>query len=83
MKNTYDPPSTNPEINPEAGSHQPGNRSSTWVWLSLSAAVASVLYRVIFLNEKEQTAILFIGIPLALSLMLAITPTPKSTNSFD
>lgn len=42
-------------------------------------AIVSALYRFLVIGQKEQTALMFIGLPLALALLLAALPTPKST----
>jgi len=75
MDENYRPPQEDPSL----VSYVPSERTRTWVWICVSTAVVSVLYRVLVLGYLEQTALLFIGIPLVLSLMLSMTPRPKST----
>jgi hypothetical protein len=48
------------------------------VFIILAVAFASVLYRVIVHQKMEQTALLFIGIPTALAVLVAMTPKAKS-----
>ena len=71
----YKTPSTDPSKVP----YVPSQQTRTWAVVCISAAVVSVLYRFLVLGYKEQSALLFIGIPLVLSLLLAQTPRPKST----
>ena len=75
MDENYKPPIEEPSIEP----YVPSERTRTWTWVCVSAAIASFLYRLLVLGYLEQTALLFIGIPLILSLLLAQTPRPKST----
>lgn len=49
-----------------------------WIIITLVVAAGSVLYRVLVLNHLEQTSLLFIGIPLLLSIGIACGPQPKS-----
>lgn len=74
MNEEYKPPTTNPM----EGKHVPEQRTSAWIYICLAAAVASILYRVLVLRNLEQTALLFIGIPLVLSVMLCLSPKPVS-----
>jgi len=74
MDNDYLPPKTNPSKQ----EYVPSQTTRTWVTICIATAVASILYRVLVLGYKEQSALLFIGIPLVLSLLLAQTPRPKS-----
>lgn len=41
-------------------------------------AIASTLYRILVFSNKEQSALMFIGLPTALALLLAALPAPKS-----
>ncbi len=50
----------------------------SWIIICCVVAIASVAYRVLVLNHLEQSSLLFIGIPLLLSIGLAMTPKPKS-----
>lgn len=48
------------------------------VFIILAVAFASVFYRVIVHQKMEQTALLFIGIPTALAVLVAMTPKAKT-----
>lgn len=67
-------PSSPPPIPPPP----PPRATSPFIWLCLGAAAASVLYRVLVLGNVEQTALMFIGLPTALALILALLPAAKS-----
>jgi hypothetical protein len=49
-----------------------------FVILCISLALASLLYRLLVLGHKEQTAMMFIGLPTALALLIAWLPSAKS-----
>ena len=49
-----------------------------YVVLCISLALASLLYRLLVLGHKEQTALMFIGLPTALALLLAWLPSAKT-----
>ena len=53
---------------------------SQWklIYLTIAVGVAGLLYRLLVYRHLEQTALLFIGIPSTLSILLALTPKPKS-----
>ena len=51
--------SDQPIVSPESPK-QPPRQVSPYVWLCLAAGIASVLYRVLVLGQKEQTALMFI-----------------------
>lgn len=55
--------------------------SSQWtlIFLILAVSVGSVLYRLIVFGRLEQTAMLFVGIPAILAIVLAMTPKAKTT----
>jgi hypothetical protein len=57
-------------------------RSSQWrlIFLILAVSVGSVLYRLIVFGRLEQTAMLFVGIPAILAIVLAMTPKAKTAN---
>jgi len=74
MNEEYEPPKTNPI----EGGHIPEQNGSAWIYVCIVAAIASVIYRVLVLQHLEQTSLLFIGIPLVLSIMLCMTPRPES-----
>ncbi len=75
MDENYKPPEQDPSTEP----YIPSQKTRMWTTICISAAIVSVLYRLLVLGYKEQSALLFIGIPLILSLLLAQTPKPKST----
>ncbi len=57
----------------------PGNqRFGVFSVLCIALALASVIYRILVLGHKEQTALMFIGLPTALALLLAALPGAKS-----
>jgi hypothetical protein len=56
---------------------------SRWRWKRATAVVAffaisSVLYRLLVFTEKEQTALMFIGLPTVLALLLCAAPPTKT-----
>src|SRR5262245_49298785 len=53
---------------------------SRWnlVFLTLAIAFACVMYRVVAARKLEQTALLFIGIPTVLAVLVAMTPKAKT-----
>ena len=75
MDEKYKPPIEDPNLEP----YVPSQRTLTWTTICISTAVVSVLYRLLVLGYLEQTALMFVGIPLILSLLLAQTPRPRST----
>lgn len=57
----------------------PPRQVSPYVWLCLAVGLASVVFRVLVVGQKEQTALMFIGLPTALAML--ITFMPRSTGS--
>lgn len=57
---------------------RPPQKSGPWVVLCLAVAAASLLYRILVLGQVEQTALMFIGLPLVLAIGLSLTPRPRS-----
>jgi hypothetical protein len=57
----------------------PGN-GARWnaVFIILAVAFASLFYRVVVSHKMEQTALLFIGVPTALAVLVAMTPRAKT-----
>ncbi|MGH9602594.1 MAG: hypothetical protein ACRD24_09430 [Terriglobales bacterium] len=57
----------------------PGN-GARWnaVFIILAVAFASLFYRIVVSRKMEQTALLFIGIPTALALLVAMTPKART-----
>ncbi len=56
----------------------PPRQVSPYVWLCLAAGITSVLYRVLVLGQKEQTALMFIGLPTALAMLITFLPRSSS-----
>lgn len=54
------------------------NKQWTLAILIAALAVASILYRLLVLHKLEQTAMLFIGLPSILAIVLALTPQAQS-----
>ncbi|MGH9531776.1 MAG: SRPBCC family protein [Terriglobales bacterium] len=57
----------------------PGN-GARWnaVFIILAVTFASLFYRIVVSRNMEQTALLFIGIPTALALLVAMTPKART-----
>ncbi len=55
-------------------------RSSQWMYLGLilAATVFAVIYRLLVWKELNHSALMFIGIPAVLAIVLALTPKAKS-----
>jgi hypothetical protein len=55
-------------------------KKSQWTLVALILALAAggILYRLLVLEQLEQTAMLFIGLPTILAVVLALTPQEKS-----
>jgi hypothetical protein len=53
---------------------------SQWslIFLILALSAGSVMYRLIVYGRLEQTAVLFVGIPTVLAILLAMTPKAKT-----
>ena len=64
-----------PRIHPAPS---PSPRPGPFVWLCLGVAAISVIYRVIVLGQKEQTALMFIVLPTAMAVVIALLPRAKS-----
>jgi len=56
----------------------PPRQIRPYVWLCLAAGIASVLYRVLVLGQKEQSALMFIGLPTAMAMLIACMPRSAS-----
>ena len=67
-----------PEVNASLSSIRPMVRSWPWVILCLAIGASSILYRVLVLGQREQSALMFIGLPLVLAILLTLTPRPRS-----
>ena len=65
-------------VPPPPGQLPPPRRVGPYVWLCLAVGIASVLYRVLVLGQKEQTALMFIGLPTALAMLIAFLPRASS-----
>ena len=51
---------------------------SPFVWLCLAAGISSVLFRILVLGQKEQSALMFIGLPTAMAMIIAFLPRASS-----
>ena len=51
---------------------------SPFVWLCLAAGISSVLFRILVLGQKEQSALMFIGLPTAMAIIIAFLPRASS-----
>lgn len=71
-------PPQGPEGTPPTGSPLPPRTISPYVWLCLAVGIASVLYRVLVLGQAEQSALMFIGLPTAMAMLIAYLPRSKS-----
>lgn len=56
----------------------PPRQVSPYVWLCLAVGITSVLYRVLVLGQKEQTALMFIGLPTAIAMLITFLPRSSS-----
>ncbi len=56
----------------------PPRHAGPYVWLCLAVGIGSVLFRVLVLGEKEQSALMFIGLPTALAMLIAFLPRASS-----
>ena len=70
--------SDQPVASPEP-SNLPPRQAGPYVWLCLAVGIASVLFRVLVLGQKEQTALMFIGLPTALAMLITFLPRSKSS----
>ena len=59
---------------------KPSISRSQWslIFLILAISTGSVMYRLIVWGRLEQTAVLFIGIPAVLAVLLAMMPKAKT-----
>ena len=72
-----DDPFTRPESDPTQ-TPLPPPLISPYVWLCLAVGIASVLFRVLVLGQKEQSALMFIGLPTAMAMLIAYMPRAAS-----
>jgi hypothetical protein len=70
--------SDEPFVVPENPEPPPPRRLGPFIGLCLGVAAVSVLYRIIVLGQKEQTALMFIGLPTAMAILLTFLPRAKS-----
>lgn len=57
----------------------PPHRSvGPYVWLCLAVGIASILFRILVLGQKEQTSLMFIGLPTAMAMLIAYLPRASS-----
>lgn len=64
-------------VSPTPPSRSP-RQVSPYVWLCLAAGITSVLYRLLVLGQKEQTALMFIGLPTAIAMLITFLPRSSS-----
>src|SRR5580704_6815087 len=59
---------------------KPSISRSQWklIFLILAVSAGSVMYRLIVRGRLEQTAVLFVGIPAVLAILLAMVPKAKT-----
>ena len=67
-----------PEIQIPPPIPPPRGRFATFGWVCVALALASVLYRLLVLGNLEQSALMFIGLPTALAMLLGALPPAKS-----
>ncbi len=67
-----------PEIKPPPLGPPPRGKFATFGWVCVAMALASVLYRLLVLGKLEQSALMFIGLPTALAVLLGALPPAKS-----
>ena len=67
-----------PRPHPVPPPHPPTRRIGTFSAFCIVLALASLLCRLLVLGHKEQTALMFIGLPTALALLLAAFPAAKT-----
>lgn len=73
-----DKPDHAPEPFDPALQPAPRPRPGPYIGLCLVLATASILYRVLVLGHKEQSALMFIGLPTALAILLGLMPAAKT-----
>jgi len=56
------------------------DKAKFWAWTSVCIvfAIISLVYRLLVYTHLEQTALMFIGLPTVLAIMLAATPSAQS-----
>jgi hypothetical protein len=74
MKSPYESPEDEVPVTKQVK----GNKPQWPIHTVLSVTAVSVLYRLLTLNGKEQSALLFIGIPAILAILLHQAPNAKS-----
>ena len=59
---------------------EPSISRSQWslIFLILAVSAGSIMYRLIVRGKLEQTALLFIGIPAVLAILLAMMPKART-----
>ncbi len=68
---------TNPDQTPPR-TPPPPREVRPFVWLCLAAGISSVLFRILVLGQKEQSALMFIGLPTAMAMIIAFLPRASS-----
>lgn len=67
-----------PEMKPQPPAPPNRGRFATFGWVCVAMAVASALYRLLVVGNLEQSALMFIGLPTALAILLGALPPAKS-----
>lgn len=63
---------------PQPGPPLPPRQASPYVWLCLAVGIVSILYRILVLGQKEQSALMFIGLPTAMAMLITFLPRATS-----
>jgi len=67
-----------PEIQLPPPTPPPQKRFATFGLVCLVMALASILYRLLVVGHLEQSALMFIGLPTALAMLLGVLPAAKT-----
>lgn len=67
-----------PEMPPLPPAPPKRGRFATFGWVCIAMAVASALYRLLVIGHLEQSAMMFIGLPTVLAILLGALPAAKS-----
>ena len=72
------PTSQPARLTPQQESDGVGRKKLTLVGICLTFALISIAFRLIYVHHLETTSVMFIGVPTALAVLLALTVRPKS-----
>ena len=67
-----------PALPPPSPAPPPRGRFATFGWVCVVMAVTSILYRLLVVGHLEQSALMFIGLPTVLAILLGALPPAKS-----